>query len=254
MEWCYAAASVAGSSHTRTQTKLQDAKYCFVFTNDTGDQWFFAVIADGAGSAEFGRQGASIICRAVGSQARKAFRDACCLPDEAAVWSWLDIARDRIHQAANKHQRTARDFAATLVMVMASPHEVVTAHVGDGAIVARIRESLAWTVLSQPHHGEYASTTYFVTDDPQPALRFYRHPNRFDVLAAFSDGIENLVIDSATGEPFAAFFNPMAKPLNASTTIGKDAALCQSLAAFLEGERLNELTDDDRTLIVAVTT
>jgi hypothetical protein len=139
-----------------------------------------------------------------------------------------------------------------MVLVMASQDEVVTAHVGDGAIVAHNKNDAAWTVLSEPHHGEYASTTYFVTDDPQPALRIGRHPNQFDALAAFSDGIENLVIDSATGVPSAGFFNAMAKPLYASNVIGRDNALSKSLAAFLASDRLNGRTDDDKTLIVAV--
>jgi len=253
MEWCYASASVIGLSHIRAGTRLQDAKYCFVFIGDKGDRRFLAVIADGAGSSEFGGQGASIICRAIGTQARSAFRNSDGVPDDEVIWSWLDVARDRIQLAASGRERTPRDFAATLVMVMASDHEVVTAHVGDGAIVARNKDSAAWILLSQPHHGEYASTTYFVTDDPQPALRIGRHPNHFDAIAAFSDGIENLVIDSVTGAPSSAFFGPMTKPLNASPVIGKDTELSQSLAAFLASDRFNERTDDDKTLVVAVT-
>jgi len=136
MDWCYAAASVVGLSHIRAGTRLQDARHCFVF-GEKGDRRLFAVIADGAGSAEFGGQGGSIICRTVGSEARSAFHDAGSLPDNGAIWSWLDIARDRIQLAASRRERTPRDFAATLVLVMASRDEVVTAHVGDGAIVAR---------------------------------------------------------------------------------------------------------------------
>jgi hypothetical protein len=253
MEWCYASASAAGSSHILAGTKLQDAKHCFVVTGKMNDRRFFAVIADGAGSAEFGGQGASIICRTVGSQARSALRDVQEMPTDETIATWLDVARDRIQLAARRRERTARDFAATLVIVMASHQEVITAHVGDGAIVARNKNSVLWTVLSRPSHGQYASTTYFVTDNPHPALRIGRHPNHFDALAAFSDGIENLVIDSSTGEPFAAFFGPMAKPLNASRAIGKDAALSKNLATFLASDELNKRTDDDKTLIVAVT-
>jgi Protein phosphatase 2C len=253
MDWCYAAASVVGVSHIRAGTRLQDAKHCFVFGSDKGDRRFFAVIADGAGSAEFGGQGASILCRTMSSETRIAFQEAGGFPDDDVIWAWLDLARDRIRLAASRRARASRDFAATLVLVMASHDEVVTAHVGDGAIVARNKNDAAWIVLSEPHHGEYASTTYFVTDDPRPALRIGRYPNQFDALAAFSDGIENLVIDSATGVPSAGFFNSMAKPLDASNILGKDNALSESLAAFLASDRLNERTDDDKTLIVAVT-
>lgn len=252
MEWCYAAASVVGLSHIRARTRLQDAKHCFVTSGADGRGVLFAVIADGAGSATLGGQGASIICRSLASQARSALRGAAALPDDETIWSWLDIARDRIQVAAKKRELTPRDFAATLVLVMASPEAIVTAHIGDGAIVARDRESALWSVLSEPHNGEYASTTYFVTDDPQPALRIGRHPNQFNAIATFSDGIENLVLDAATGAASAAFFTPMAKPLDASTITGKDCALSRSLAAFLASDRLNERTDDDKTLIVAV--
>lgn len=252
MEWCYTAASVVGLSHIRAGTRLQDAKHCFVASGADGRRVLFAVVADGAGSAQFGGQGASIVCRTFATQAQSALRGSTELPDDETIWSWLDIARDRIQVAAKKRKLTPRDFATTLVLVMASPDAIVTAHIGDGAIVARDRGSTLWKVLSEPHHGEYASTTYFVTDDPQPALRIGRHPNVFNAIAAFSDGIENLVLDSVTGTASAAFFTPMAKPLDASTTTGRDCMLSRSLAAFLASDRLNERTDDDKTLIVAV--
>ncbi len=252
MEWCYAAASVVGLSHIRTGTRLQDAKHCFVASGTDGRRVLFAVVADGAGSANFGGQGASIICRTLASQARSALRDAAELPDDETIWTWLDIARDRIQRAAKKRELTSRDFATTLVLFMASPEAVVTAHIGDGAIVVRDRDNDLWRVLSKPHHGEYASTTYFVTDDPQPTLRIGRCPNQFNAIAVFSDGIENLVLDSVTGAASAAFFTPMAKPLDTSTATGRDCALSRSLASFLASDRLNERTDDDKTLIVAV--
>lgn len=252
MEWCYAAASVVGLSHIRAGTRLQDAKQCFVASGVDGRRVLFAVVADGAGSAKFGGQGASIICRTLASQARNVLRGATELPDDETIWTWLDLARDRIQLAAKKRELTPRDFAATLVLVMATPEAVVTAHIGDGAVVARDRDNALWSVLSAPHHGEYASTTYFATDDPQPALRIGRHPRQFNSIAAFSDGIENLVLDSVTGAASAAFFTPMAKPLDASITTGRDRTLSRGLATFLASERLNERTDDDKTLIVAV--
>lgn len=252
MEWCYAAASVVGLSHIRAGTRLQDANSCFVVSGADDRRVLFAVVSDGAGSAKFGGQGASIICRTLVGLARSALRSAPELPDDETIWTWLDIARDRIQLAAKKRELTPRDFAATLVLVMASPETIVTAHVGDGAIVARDKENALWSVLSEPHNGEYASTTYFVTDDPQPTLRIGRHPNQFNAIAAFSDGIENLVLDSVTGAASSAFFAPMAKPLDASSTIGKDSKLSRSLADFLASDRLNERTDDDKTLIIAV--
>jgi hypothetical protein len=253
MDWCYALASVTGSSHIRAGTRLQDAKQGFVVTAPQGDSRFVAIVSDGAGSAEFGGQGASIVCRTMTVQARDYLRTHADLPDNDVIRSWLDIARDRICLAAARRNTTPREFAATMILLVASAGEIVTAHIGDGAIVARERDSFAWSVLSAPHNGEYASTTYFVTDDPHPVLRISRLENIFSSLAAFSDGIESLVLDSVSGTASPAFFTPMARPLDASLVLGKDLALSKSLASFLAGDRLNERTDDDKTLIIAVT-
>ncbi|WP_375462019.1 PP2C family serine/threonine-protein phosphatase [uncultured Enterovirga sp.] len=252
MSWRYAAASVRGSSHIKAGVRLQDAQACFQVRNGNGGRTLAAIVADGAGSAACGGEGAALVCRTLAVSAREAMRDRSALPDEDEVWSWVDLARDRIRAAAGRRRLTARDFAATLVLFIATDAEVLTVHIGDGAVVGRERTTATWAALSPPHHGEYAATTYFLTDEPQPALRLTRHANTFDALAVFSDGIENLVLDSATKQPSAAFFNPMARPLEAAEGAGRDRALSTSLAAFLAGERVCALTDDDKTLIVAV--
>src|SRR3546814_16977978 len=93
-----------------------------------------------------------------------------------------------------------------MVALISVPNGILTAHIGDGAVVGRVTATKEWSVLSAPAHGEYASTTYFVTDDPQPKLRIARHFDGHDAVAVFSDGIENLVIDNATGASSPGFF------------------------------------------------
>jgi hypothetical protein len=252
MHWTYAAASVIGTSHIRAGTKLQDSKHCFVTYDAAGRHLFFSVVSDGAGSAKFGGQGASIVCRTMVGEARAVLSSCVAFPNDETIWNWLDNARERIYAVAKTREAKARDFAATLVMVIASSEAILTAHIGDGAVVARRQEADEWSVLSAPHHGEYVSTTYFVTDDPQPSLRIARHNSKFNAIAAFSDGIENLVLDHATGEASPSFFGPMAKPLDASPILGRSSELSASLAEFLASERLNERTDDDKTLVIAV--
>jgi hypothetical protein len=183
--------------------------------------------------------------------ATEALRAKAALPDDDHIWSWIDTARNRVHAAAARRDLKARDFAATLVMLIARPSQVLTAHIGDGAIVAREKDTGLWALLSAPSHGEYASTTFFLTDDPQPALRIGRADNRYDALAAFSDGIEGFVLDSATGAPAAIFFDPILRPLASSAGVGRDRRLSDQLAEFLASDRVIERTDDDKTLIVA---
>lgn len=252
MPWKYAAASVRGTGHVRTGTRLQDAKRCFEISSRQGLVSLIVVISDGAGSANFGGEGASIVCRTLATSAAVTLREAAELPSDQIVWSWVDEIRDRIHLAASKRNQTPRDFAATMILLLATPEGILTAHIGDGAAVGRNRASRGWHVLSSPVHGEYASTTYFVTDDPAPKLRITRYQDDFDAICVFSDGIENLVLDHVSGEASPAFFVPIAKPLDGASESGKNYALSKGLASFLDSDRLNERTDDDKTLIIAV--
>lgn len=251
MGWSFARASVRGTSHQRAGTRLQDAAQCRIVSGPEGDERFYAIVADGAGSAEYGGEGAALVCRIIGQLCSRYLSSDAQLPSDDDIWTWVDEARDRIHIAASKREVQRRQFASTLVMVMASSSEILTAHVGDGAIVAR-SAAKDWCLLSAPQNGEYASTTFFVTDDPAPALRITRQSNAFDALAIFSDGIENLVLESATHAPSPAFFIPMVRPLDESSESGDLRSLSRGLSAFLDSERVNDRTDDDKTLVMAV--
>jgi protein phosphatase 2C-like protein len=101
-----------------------------------------------------------------------------------------------------------------------------------------------------PEHGEYASTTFFITDDPEPTCRVLFRDESVDELALFSDGVEHLVLDFAAHTAFAPFFNKMFAPLHGSCT-GRDRMLSRSLRRFLDGPSVCEKTDDDKTLILA---
>jgi hypothetical protein len=244
MERRWAAASERGTSHFRLGTRKQDAMACF----RAGGGVSCAIVCDGAGSADFGGEGASVVCRTMTERLRSHFRDNVGLPGDDEIRSWVDIARDRIGLAADKRGETRRAFASTLVMLVATNNGVLTAHVGDGAVVARTAD--AWQTLSPPENGEYASTTFFVTDDPSPRLRIARFAAAYTGFAVFSDGIENLALDQRTAAPHEPFFKTMLGPLDKVNEGGKSVKLSVALAAFLNEPRVCEKTDDDKTLLL----
>ncbi|MBB2685237.1 UNVERIFIED_ORG: hypothetical protein GGD47_002825 [Rhizobium etli] len=214
---------------------------------------FCAVISDGAGSASHGGEGASIICRTLAENLRAHFAAGNnALPTEETAWDWVDEARDKIALAASRRALTPRDFAATLVLAVTNGSQTFTAHVGDGAIVARRTADQEWKLLSASENGEYASTTFFVTDVGTPRLRMSVVEDPIDALFLFSDGIENQVLDAASGEPYVNFFGPMARPFANSKAVGRDHQLSERLGAYLDSEKFAEHTDDDKTLIIAV--
>lgn len=243
--WSYIAASVKGTSHERTGQRLQDAHRCFA-----ADDFLVAVACDGAGSASHGGEGASLAARRVSSLALTHLRAIGQFPDDRTIEAWVDETRDLIAAAANKRKLQPRDFAATLVMAIASKDEVLCAHIGDGAIALRECQANAWTSLSWPENGEYASTTYFLTDENQPRLRISSAKKPIEAIAVMTDGIERLALDFAIQSPHSPFLDVMAAPLQGNVT-GRDSKLSKALASFLGSDGVNARTDDDKTLIVA---
>lgn len=163
----------------------------------------------------------------------------------------VDDIRDRIGAAASRTEAPLRDYAATLVGTIIGPTWASIVHVGDGSCVFRLRGSPSWQVASWPANGEYASTTYFVTDDPEPNIRMSHIDGEVEELAVFTDGIERLVLQFDTQTAFGPFFETMFGPLRTVTAGGRDRSLSRQLRSFLDSAALTDRTDDDKTLILA---
>jgi len=244
MSWRWAAASQIGTSHIRNGVRLQDAYAVSVMENDS----IFAIVSDGAGSAEFSAFGAWLVCRSLTTRFRDWFRKNSELPDDELLCEWIDEIRDRIAVVAERRESTPRQFASTLAAVITTPTEMLTLHVGDSAVVGR-REN-EWDVLCWPENGEYASTTYFVTDDPEPRLNIARHPREHDAFALFSDGVGDLALSHSEQAASLQFFNPMLRPVDNAIGLGRLPELSAKLRTYLAGPAICERTDDDKTLIL----
>jgi hypothetical protein len=246
--WTWAAATCRGTSHVRDGSDCQDASRCISVGPDSNV--LIAVVCDGAGSASYGGQGAAITCRTVSESARIHFSNSKDLPRDDDVWNWVDEARERINRAAASRSLERREFSCTLVTVFATDAAAMILHIGDGAAVVRLDGK--WVAPSWPAHGEYASQTFFVTDDPAPQLRITRLEIPVDVAAVFSDGIERLVLDFASQTAPAPFFDIMMKPFESAIATGRNQKLSASLKRYLDSDRVNERTDDDKSLVFAV--
>lgn len=244
MAWRWAAASEIGTSHIQNDGRLEDAYAVSCIANDC----IFAVVSDGAGSAKFGAHGAWLVCRTLTVRFREWLRDNSELPNDELLVDWIDDLRDRIAAIANQRESTPRQFAATLAAVLITPDEVLTLHVGDSAIVGR--RGTDWHVLCWPENGEYASTTYFVTDDPEPRLNIARQPREHDAFALFSDGVGDLALSHSEQAAHQRFFVPMMRPVDAATEDGRLPDLSSKLRGYLAGAAVCERTDDDKTLVL----
>jgi Protein phosphatase 2C len=247
LQWSWARASCRGTSHVKQGTRRQDAVSCLGIDPQT----LIAVVCDGAGSSSHGGEGASLTARTVVRRAADHLRATGELPINEIIWSWIDDIRDQLARASIARNIERRSFAATLVGVITRGSETVVFHIGDGAAVGRNADSGTWDALSWPEHGEYASTTFFVTDDPSVRLRIARPSAVLDAVAVFSDGIERLSLSFAETRPHAPFFNGIIKPVQESEVSGCNLDLSAKLAAFLDSPNVNDRTDDDKSLVIA---
>ena len=244
MAWRWASASVIGTSHIQNSDRLQDA---YVVT-ELDDHGILAIVSDGAGSAKFGAYGAWLTCRFLSVRFREWLRANSDLPSDVILVGWIDELRDQISHTATQREGTPRQFAATLAAIIVSPDEAVTLHIGDSAIVAR--NGAGWDVLCWPENGEYASSTYFVTDDPEPRLNISRHQREHNAFALFSDGVGDLALSHLEQVAHPRFFDPMFRPVDAESGEGRLVELSAMLATYLASPSVCERTDDDKTLIL----
>jgi hypothetical protein len=249
--WSWVGACSVGTSHLKIGTGCDDAGACLEIRSPAGSA-LIAVVSDGAGSAHLSRFGARIVtrsfcrsaCEFVNRGGRSSEIDAEILGD------WLDDLRDRIDQSALNRSEPRRAFAATLVGCLVQEDGAAVVHVGDGACVMRLSGESSWRVPSWPAQGEYASTTYFVTDDPKPNTNIVHIDGEVAEVAVFSDGLERLALNFAGTSAFAPFFESMFPALR-SALPGRQRNLSAGLRTFLDGPAVTERTDDDKTLIMA---
>lgn len=244
VSWRWASASVVGTSHIQNGSRLEDAYAISELDNGC----IFAIVSDGAGSAKFGAYGAWLTCRFFSVKFREWMQKNTELPSNNCLENWVDELRDRIFAAATQRDTTSRQFASTLAAIFITSDKTLTLHIGDSAVVGR--KNGEWDVLCWPENGEYASSTYFVTDDPSPRLNITRQQREHDAFALFSDGIGDLALSYLEQTAHSRFFDPMLRPVDAASGVGRLVDLSVKLATYLASPSVCERTDDDKTLIL----
>ena len=186
-DWIMAGATLTGSSHRRNERPNQDAYY-FKYADGKTAIAILAV-SDGAGSAPHSAEGSQIaVTTAVNAIARelrkrragrkfhyhrltrKTWTRTSKKTGEPRPARTVAILRKAFMEAcraiashALAQEEVPDDYAATLLLAVATPRWIVAAQIGDGAIVAINSFTKQALTLCESHTGEYANETVFIT-------------------------------------------------------------------------------------------
>jgi hypothetical protein len=252
--WKYGFASVAGTSHVKASLPVQDVSRAEVIFDARGEEVLVAVASDGTGSAPHAQLGAALACDLLMSEVRTHFAGAGSWQQlaDGFIGSWIEKFQESVISASGQAQSKLSDFACTLLAAVIGRECAVYFQLGDGAMVVTDRdEPDRYAVVCWPQQGEYANTTNFLTDaDAAEKVFCELRQGAVDEAALFTDGLQNLVLDYRAQAAHAPFFAPLFAWLQARDA-GRSLELAERLTGYLNSEKINARTDDDKTLILA---
>ena len=251
--WRVAHASAIGLAHLNQNTECQDRFACQTVKTAGEGEVLIAVVADGAGSTTDGQIGAEIACETFVEQIAGflAAKDASLkslTQDFGRLW--ISYFQQKIAERAEQNKKELRDYASTLVGAVIGKNTAAFYQIGDGGIVfSQSGAPASYRFAIAPVEAEYVNVTDFITDEAAAErLRFELVEEKIEDLILFSDGIYAVAVDYQKSAPHEPFLMPMIAPLrNGANGNG----LNEKLENFLASPKINEKTDDDKTIILA---
>ncbi len=240
--WTVTAASQAGTSHLRHGEPCADR---FAMRAEAGV--LVMAVADGAGSARFGADGAEQAAGRAVELACRALADAP--PDETLLRAVFQATLDEL--LAWIGDRRPADFNATLLLAVMTDATLAIGNIGDGWAVVRNRDG-GLSALAVPDRGEYVNETFFLTTagSVEQAVCAVVPSADLDAVALMTDGAAWFSIDLDARVPSAALFGKLFA--FAADPSQPAAGKSEELARFLGSELVTRKTDDDTTLMLAV--
>ncbi|EDN67476.1 conserved hypothetical protein [Beggiatoa sp. PS] len=266
--------SVIGKSHIESQLPCQDNHY----HEEIGNDWGIAVVADGAGSAEYSHFGSQFIVQ----KTARAFHELVIKNDwhqqnqlpsnkdwHLSAKNVLTEVREMLESYANVQQRETKSLACTVIAVIYSPIGLLITHIGDGR-AAYCNWQNEWKSIMIPWKGEEANATVFMTSDiwHQNIDHFVESRVITEKPIAFtliSDGCEKSSFEcsqvdpitkkwSDPNKPYPKFFKPLVTTLKNLKQEGTPYNEIQAKwHSFLTaGNQTLKDESDDKTMILGV--
>ena len=244
MAWSTLGESITGTSHRTRNIACQDASCIQTF--GTMAEWLVIAVADGAGSALHSKIGAATACQEFVRRVESLEYEV--LSNLKGITAIFTEVRNTLLAEAERLNVRPRELACTALLAIIGPAAATFAQLGDGAIV--VGNEYNQRVIFWPEPAEYVNATDFLTDECfVDRIRFEVTTEPIIEVAAFTDGLQRLALDFGARAAYPAFFRPL---FNELRTAVDPQALVEPFRDFLSSQRVNERTDDDKTLVLAV--
>ena len=254
MPWKVVGASVLGSDHENAGKPCEDAH-----TFEVVDEILIAAVADGAGSARRGGEGAEVCSDTVVSflSDQTSFglfdSESSFTGHIEAVVGAIRAARQRIRAKITekslryKNEDGLETFNATLVGVVANPNGGFLFHIGDGAALAARADDLERATVSPPENGDFVEETYFFTmDNWREHLRITPF-ERCNLIMIATDGASCFSFAEGGRAAAPAFMKPLTQYLEeVEESVGE-----KTLTDWLCSDPAQAVSGDDKTLLWA---
>lgn len=247
-------AKTTGPSHIKKGLPCQDAWLSEVFADDSA----VIAVADGLGSAEYSEQGAEIAVAAAVRSIKEHYsavyedgsRSKDLTKNDAMIREAFFSAVIEIEKYSGLKNIPKKELACTLIVILIDKNTVSVGQVGDGAVAGELLNGDI-QILSRPAESEYVNEVTPITAENLP-IKISLNANLKDIvnLAAFTDGCQRAVLIKKDGEyrPFIPFFKPLFKYSDSADDI---LAASEDVKSLLLSQKMTEVSDDDKTLVIA---
>ena len=257
MNWKATYYYAKGTWHKKHNIPCQDyANYhCF-------DKVILGAVADGAGSAKYADIGAKLavdnileyLKQSQQKFSEKSLFNYYSFNEKEAKQLFYDGIQQTVIPAlkkkAQEKQCSINEFACTLIAFIATPNWITAMQIGDGFLVLSLNNKKDYQLLLKPDKGEFVNEIKFVTSkNVLSTLNFKFLSETPKFICASTDGLEKVAILLSNLTPHAPFFDPLKTYLEQTKNPESNT---QYLEQFLNSDRLNSRTNDDKTLLLCL--
>lgn len=248
MTWRAIARSSIGTSHQKRQMPCQDYGQ-YIAAGDL----IVGAVADGAGSAKYADVGAKLAVKTALTNLEEWLGELESTISESEakqLFSWLlETVIAAMQEEAIGSGHSLQDLACTLLIVIAAPDWIAAMQIGDGFLLVKPQGG-DYQLLFQPSKGEFFNETTFVTSsNALNEMQVCTQLGNQEFICAATDGLERVAIHLRNWAPFTPFFQPLVEYMQTTGCPEQDD---EYLLNFLNSDRLNSRTDDDKTLLLCL--